>query len=237
MEFTNEFTVPVSIDRAFAVLTDLETVAPCMPGATLDSVEDDTYQGHIKVKVGPMSLTYHGTARLVNVNEAAHSAGIEARGSDQRGGGTADADVTATMESLGANETKVIVTTDINVTGRPAQFGRGVMADVGAKIIDKFSDCLVGELSNQRAGEVGDTGGDSDDEPGPADDGAGPTLTVAGPTAASPAPPKRTFNPPQQDELDLLEVAGQATIKRLAPVLAALLVLLVVWRRRANTDE
>lgn len=229
MEFTNSFTVPVSIDRAFEVLTDLETVAPCMPGATLDSVEGDTYQGHIKVKVGPMSLTYHGTARLVNVDEAAYSAGIEARGQDQRGGGTANADVTASMESLGERETQVTVTTDINVTGRPAQFGRGVMADVGAKIIDKFSDCLVGELSKEQAVAATPAAGGAAD--------AGPTLDVADTTSDSPAPEKRAFNPPPQDELDLMEVAGQATIKRLAPVLAALLVLIIVWRRRSNSDD
>ena len=235
MEFTNEFTIPLGIDEAFEVLTDLERVAPCMPGATLEEVDGDTYSGRVKVKVGPMSLTYAGDATLTEKDDDAHTARIEASGREKRGAGTASADVRANLQDKGG-ETLVTVTTDINITGKPAQFGRGVMADVGAKIIDRFADNLRDMLTGEKGGPTAE-----------APDAATPTTATAtaepaaevgepsgnGVAAASTGPRKVAYQAPRDDALDLMDVAGEATVKRLAPVIAAVLVVLfVVWRRR-----
>lgn len=238
MEFTNEFTIPLGIDETFAVLTDLERVAPCMPGATLEEVDGDTYRGRVKVKVGPMSLTYAGTATVTEQDPRAHTARIEASGREKRGGGTASADVRAQLQETDG-QTVVTVTTDIAVTGKPAQFGRGVMADVGAKIIDAFANNLRAELEA---------------EPEPAPAGASPEAPTTPPTdeprPAAPVTPEgvplddadttgpRRVAPraPRDEALDLMDVAGDAAAKRLVPMLAAVVaaLLVIVWRRRAH---
>lgn len=138
MQFTNTFTIPVDTDTAFAVLTDLERVAPCLPGARLDDVTGDTYSGHVKVKVGPIQVAYRGTARLVEADPEAGYVVITAAGAETRGSGTASAEVVATLEGVAAG-TRVTVVTDLDVTGKPAQFGRGVMGEVGARIIQTFA--------------------------------------------------------------------------------------------------
>jgi carbon monoxide dehydrogenase subunit G len=140
------------------VLLDIERIAPCMPGAALDSVSGDDFTGRVKVKLGPINLTYQGKASFVEKDEAAHRAVIDARGKDQRGNGTAAATVTATLAAQGSN-TRVDVLTDLNITGRPAQFGRGVMTDVGNKLLGQFADKLAAQLS---------AGDRAPAEPGPA---------------------------------------------------------------------
>ena len=232
MEFTNEFTIPVGVEEAYAVLTDLERVAPCMPGATLEEVDGETYSGRMKVKVGPMSLTYAGTATLTEQDPEAHAARIEASGREKRGGGTASADVRASMVEADGG-TKVVVTTDINVTGKPAQFGRGVMADVGAKIIDRFADNLRDEL----AAEPADTAPEPAGLAGAPPDAEATTELPTRPAAATPDGPRRVqARAPRDEALDLMDVAGEATAKRLVPVLLAIIVLLLVWRRRRGTE-
>ncbi len=206
MEFTNTFTVPAGIDEAFATLTDLEKVAPCMPGAKLETVDGDAYTGRVKVKVGPMSLTYRGTAELVDVDDEAHTARIEARGSEARGGGTANADVSASMTEV-EDGTEVVVTTAIDITGKPAQFGRGVMGDVGKKIIDAFADCLSRKFDDPEvdtpapdgSGDASSDGSGDGSDGGPGDDAADDDLdggetgvtpdgsAVDAPSAATPA--------------------------------------------------
>ena len=146
MQLEHSFTVPVGIDDAWKVLLDIERIAPCMPGAALDSVDGDNFTGTVKVKLGPIGLTYKGKAGFTEKDAAAHRAVIDAQGRDARGNGTAAAKVTATLTEQGA-ETKVDVVTDLDITGKPAQFGRGVMADVGNKLIGQFADCLAGKLS------------------------------------------------------------------------------------------
>lgn len=179
MEFTNTFTIPVGVDHAFTTLTDLETVAPCMPGAKLETVDGDTYTGRVKVKVGPMSLTYKGTAELVERDDDAHTARIEARGSEARGGGTASADVTAALTEV-PDGTEVVVTTRLDITGKPAQFGRGVMGDVGRKIIDTFADCLARTFDEPD--DVDEAGEGAGGDPG-ADDGGSAAAAGDGPGA------------------------------------------------------
>ncbi|MGY1806492.1 SRPBCC family protein [Blastococcus sp. SYSU D00669] len=145
MQLENSFTVPVPIDEAWRVLLDIERIAPCMPGAALDSVTGDDFTGRVKVKLGPINLTYQGKASFIEKDEAAHKAVIDARGKDQRGNGTAAAVVTAQLKPEG-DVTRVDVLTDLNITGRPAQFGRGVMTDVGNKLLGQFADKLAAQL-------------------------------------------------------------------------------------------
>jgi carbon monoxide dehydrogenase subunit G len=145
MELTNDFRVGVPVERAWAVLTDVELIAPCMPGAQLQEVEGDEYRGIVKVKVGPITAQYKGAARFVERDDVAHKAVLRAEGRDTRGQGNANATITATLTPDG-DGTAVTVTTDLTVTGRVAQFGRGVMADVSSKLLGQFVDCLENKL-------------------------------------------------------------------------------------------
>jgi carbon monoxide dehydrogenase subunit G len=166
VQLENSFTVPVPIDEAWRVLMDIERIAPCMPGASLDSVTGDDFTGKVKVKLGPINLTYAGKASFIEKNEAAHKAVIDARAKDQRGNGTAAAVVTAQLAPEGS-VTRVDVLTDLNITGRPAQFGRGVMTDVGNKLLGQFADKLAAQLG-------------AGDEGVPATTGSAVTATTAG---------------------------------------------------------
>jgi carbon monoxide dehydrogenase subunit G len=149
MELEHSFTVPVPEERAWEVLLDVERVAPCMPGASLDSVEGDNISGRIKVKVGPIAMTYAGTARFTERDQHAHVITLEASGKETRGAGTASAKVRSMLEGQDG-QTHVIVHTTLNVTGRPAQFGRGVMAEVGGKLIGIFASNLADMLSAEQ---------------------------------------------------------------------------------------
>jgi carbon monoxide dehydrogenase subunit G len=146
MELTHSFTVPVGADQAFEVLSDIERIAPCMPGATIDSVDGREFTGRVKVKVGPMQITYRGKATYEELDAEQHRAVIEARGQETRGSGTANATITASLTDKG-EETEVTVISNLSITGRPAQFGRGVMNEVGAKLLGQFADCLSDKLS------------------------------------------------------------------------------------------
>ncbi|MGW4792743.1 SRPBCC family protein, partial [Nonomuraea sp. NPDC004297] len=146
MRFEHEFTVPVPVEQAWAVLLDVERVAPCLPGAALDVFEGDEFTGRMKVKVGPITVTYRGTARFEDVDKDSYSLAIQASGKEARGSGTASATVRARMEPR-EQATLVTVETSFNVTGRPAQFGRGVMAEVGGKLIERFAANLADLLS------------------------------------------------------------------------------------------
>src|ERR1700727_2083008 len=146
MELEHSFTVPVPKERAWDVLLDVERVAPCMPGATLDAVTGDEITGKIKVKVGPITMTYAGTARFTERDKEAGVVTLEASGKETRGAGTASASVRSELHGEG-DQTEVTVHTSLNVTGRPAQFGRGVMADVSAKLIGIFATNLADMLT------------------------------------------------------------------------------------------
>lgn len=167
MELEHSFTVPVPEERAWDVLLDVERVAPCMPGATLQSVDGDEIHGAIKVKVGPITMTYQGTARFTERDPAAHVITLEATGKETRGAGTASAKVRSMLEGKG-EQTHVVVHTSLNVTGKPAQFGRGVMAEVGGKLIGIFADNLAAMLSadasadDAEEAEIAGNGAESD---------------------------------------------------------------------------
>ncbi len=151
MDLRHEFTVPASIDQTWSAFNDIESVAVCFPGAKVTAVEGDTFTGTVKVKLGPIALIYNGTGTFVEKDESAHRMVIDAKGKDKRGNGTAGAHVTATMTEQGTS-THVEVLTDLNVTGKPAQFGRGVMEDVSNKLLGQFTACLeqkVGDSSSE----------------------------------------------------------------------------------------
>ncbi|MBN9609989.1 MAG: hypothetical protein BGO26_04390 [Actinobacteria bacterium 69-20] len=155
MELEHRFEVPVGIDKAWMHLLDMKLVAACFPGATLSSADGSEYTGTVKVKLGPIQLTYAGSARIVSADEATHTATIEASGNAARSGSTASMTVVAAAESVASDRTAVTMKTDLTITGRPAQFGRGVMVEVGDKILGRFADCLASTLAASEApGEV-----------------------------------------------------------------------------------
>ncbi|MBA2445168.1 MAG: SRPBCC family protein [Nocardioidaceae bacterium] len=174
MELSHRFTVPTSIEVAWEAFNDLERVAPCFPGASLTSYDGDTFEGICKVKLGPVSLQYSGTGRFVERDESAYRAVIEAKGKDKRGNGTAAATITAQLASSGDAATDVIVSTDLNITGRPAQFGRGVMQDVSDKLLAQFATCLETKLAERNDGRTGaEAGAGAATGDGAAGDGSG----------------------------------------------------------------
>jgi len=221
MKLENRFTVPVPVDEAWKVLLDVERIAPCMPGATLTSRDGDDFEGTVKVKVGPINLTYGGKAKFVSKDEASHVAVIDGSGKETRGTGTAKALITCRLIDKGAT-TEIEVDTDLNVTGKPAQFGRGVLADVSAKLVDQFSACLSEEI---QAGTPVVAAAAQNGAAAGAAGAAGP----AGP-AGTAAPRPATVRPPAE-AIDLLGTAGAPVLKRLAPVLAGLVALVLLVRR------
>jgi carbon monoxide dehydrogenase subunit G len=182
MELKHSFTVPVPFDRAWDVLLDVKRVAPCMPGATLDSVDGDDITGKIKVKVGPISMTYAGKASFTERNKEAGVVTLEASGKETRGAGTASASVRSELKGDG-DQTDVTVVTNLNVTGKPAQFGRGVMNEVGGKLIGIFADNLAKMLAADSGGTQAPAA-----EPTPAKAAAAEAAAPASAPAEPPAP-------------------------------------------------
>lgn len=211
MQLTHSFTVPTGVDEAWDILRDFERTAPCMPGATITDVEGDEFSGRVKVKVGPMQITYKGTASFTEVDEERRRAVIEARGQETAGSGTATATVTSELAET-AEGTEVTLVTDLSVTGRPAQFGRGVMAEVGDKLIAQFSDCLAARLA-----------GEADVAPA-----AAPPAPEHMPEAARMVHQDPTRQ--VEDAVDLVHVAGPSLARRIAPVVAALAAVWAVVR-------
>lgn len=212
MELTNAFDVSVPVETAWNVLTDVERIAPCLPGAQLQEIEGDEYRGIVKVKVGPITAQYKGRAVFVERDVAGHRVVLEASGRDTRGQGNASATITAVLEPAG-DSTHVTVTTDLTVTGKVAQFGRGVLADVSAKLLDQFVDNL--EQTVLTDATVGATAPEAHEEPA--------TTTAAEPTV-------RRIDQPEPEAIDLLDSAGSSVLKRAVPVLGVAIVGLLVWR-------
>jgi carbon monoxide dehydrogenase subunit G len=208
MKLENEFRVDVPVEQAWRVLLDVERIAPCMPGAQLQEVEGDEYRGIVKVKVGPITAQYKGAARITEADEANHRAVIRAEGRDTRGQGNASATVTATLQPEGAG-TRVNIDSDVTITGKVSQFGRGVIADVSAKLLDQF----VAALERDVLAGPGDTQ-TSNPAPAPSAD------------AASSGP--RTIDAPEAAPVDLLRAARAPVLKRLIPAAAAVIVIVVV---------
>ncbi len=254
MELDNSFTVPVPPDQAWDVLLDVERIAPCMPGATVDEFDGNVVNGRIKVKVGPVSLTYRGTAKFVERDPEAHVVVMEASGKETRGAGTASASVRAALAPDDSGHgTQVTMHTTMNVTGRPAQFGRGVMVEVGGKLVDQFAQNLGKLISGgsddsapaaaapTAAGAAGpaDTAPAADASPvssGGSVGGAGVTESGAVNYAAPAAAATTTASPPApapagDDSLNLVRLVGPAILKRIVPALLAAAGLALLGRR------
>jgi len=181
MQMQHSFTVPVTVEEAWKVLLDVERIAPCLPGASLDSTDGDTFSGRVKVKVGPVSLTYKGRAEFLSRDETAHQAVLSAKGKDARGSGTAAARIAMSLSGDGTT-TRVDVVTDLDLTGRPAQLGRGVIADVGERIIGQFAAALSEEIEASRPD------GAPQSPPSPSASADAATATAAAAAGTVPAP-------------------------------------------------
>jgi uncharacterized protein len=217
MQLAYDFTVPVPPSEAWTVLLDLERVVPCLPGATLTSFEGESFVGTVRVKLGPVNLSYQGKGRFVERDEGAGRVVIEASGREARGGGTAATTATMTLKA-GADEASTMVTVqaELSVTGRPAQFGRGMIAEVGGRLVGQFADCLAQRLAESRSVteiEEAESGGDG---------GAIGPESVPAPSAAGPP-------------VDLLRVSAGPLVRRVGPYAIAFLAgAFVTWfvRRR-----
>lgn len=233
MELTHEFRVNLPVDTAWSVLTDVERIAPCLPGTVLEEVSGDDYLGELKVKVGPITASYQGKATFVARDDATHQAVLRAEGRESRGQGTAAATITASLAPDG-DGTSVRLVTNLTVSGRVAQLGRGVLSDVSARLLDQFVECLEHDVLAAEPAA-----------PAPVEappDGGAPPARVAGdgateaPSAGGPSQPVAPVTRPVQrqeaEPLDLLGAAGVPFAKRFAPVLAGALVLVWGWRRR-----
>src|SRR6476646_5196362 len=197
MEMDHSFTVPVPPERAWDVLLDVQRIAPCMPGASVDEFDGEVVTGRIKVKVGPVSLTYRGTAKFTERDPDARVIVLEASGKETRGAGTASATVRATLEpESGGEATKATMHTTMNVTGRPAQFGRGVMVEVGGKLVEQFAQNLRQLITDDSAGgggaaatEAGATeAGSTEDGSASADQATATATAQDGPGHTQPSP-------------------------------------------------
>jgi carbon monoxide dehydrogenase subunit G len=226
IELDNSFTVPVPPEKAWDVLLDVERIAPCMPGASVLSVDGDSIEGQVKVKLGPLSLTYKGTAKFTEKDQANHAIAIEATGKETRGAGTASANVQANLKPGETDgSTLVSIHTSLNVTGRPAQFGRSLLPEVSGKLIAQFASNLEALIAADGAAAA--AAATATAESATADDGesAGNPATVSAPVAA-PAPAIK-----QEESLNAFKFVVIPVLKRLIPVAAIGAGIAVVFRK------
>jgi carbon monoxide dehydrogenase subunit G len=208
MDLNHEFTVNVPVAEAWAILTDLERIAPCLPGAQLTEVEGDTYRGQVKIKVGPILAQFKGQASFVSRDDVAHKATLKGEGRDTTGKGNASAIITAELTSVTPTSTKCTVHTDLSISGKVAQFGRGALADVSDKLLAQFSENLNQLISAAPA----------------------PSAPVVAETtpATSEQPSIRKIDGPEVAPLNLLDTAGSTIAKRAIPALIGIAALVAV---------
>ena len=212
MDLNHEFTVNVPVAEAWAILTDLERIAPCLPGAQLTEVEGDTYRGQVKIKVGPILAQFKGQASFVSRDDVAHKATLKGEGRDTTGKGNASAMITAELTSVTPTSTKCTVHTDLSISGKVAQFGRGALADVSDKLLAQFSENL-----NQLISAA----------PAPSSAPSAPVVAETSP-APSEQPTIRKIDGPEVAPLNLLDTAGSTIAKRAIPALIGIAVLVAV---------
>ena len=230
MDLNSTFEVARPIDEAWAVLTDLERIAPCLPGAQLTEVEGDDYRGFVKVKVGPITAQFKGAANFVERNDQDHKAVLSGKGRDTRGAGNASALITAKLEAVSDSITRVNVDTDIKITGKFAQFGRGVMADVSANLMDQFAQNLAEMLAEAPSDDLSETEQAESEHPEASTEGG---TTASGTTASEATAPSggtRKIDMPEPEAIDLFGAAGAPVMKRIA-TLAAVVVAFLLLRR------
>jgi carbon monoxide dehydrogenase subunit G len=203
MDLNHEFIVNVPVNDAWIILTDLERIAPCLPGAQLTEVEGETYRGQVKIKVGPIVAQFKGQASFVSRDDLAHTASLKGEGRDTTGKGTASAIITAQLTSMTPTSTKCTVVTNLTISGKVAQFGRGALADVSDKLLAQFSENL-----NQLIASA-------------------PAATTATAVAASANPEIRQIESAEVAPLDLLGTAGAPILKRAVPVVVALVAVVI----------
>ena len=211
MELNHHFTVNVPVAEAWKILTNVELIAPCLPGAQLQEVEGDTYRGVVKVKVGPIQAQFKGQASFLERNDVDHKAVLKGEGRDTGGKGNASALITAQLTSISATSTKVEVNTDLAITGKVAQFGRGAMADISDKLLAQFSENL-----NTLISEI------------PSDAAAEPAVAEVAAPSASAEPVVRKIDAPEAAPINLLDAAGSTLLKRALPVVAGIAILVVI---------
>ena len=248
MELINEFTVNVPIEKAWVTLTDVELIAPCLPGAQLQEVEGETYRGQVKVKVGPILAQFKGEAHFVEKDDVNHKAVLRGKGRDLGGKGNADALITAQLTEATSSSTKVVVTTDLNITGKVAQFGRGALADVSNKLLVQFVDNLETTVLNQpvagatvAAAPLAAVADAVVADTTTATEVAADAMTLTAPTSetAEPTEPTkptiRKIESKEVEPLDLLDTAGSVMLKKFAPIggVALLLLIWLIRRRRS----
>jgi carbon monoxide dehydrogenase subunit G len=236
IELDNSFTVPVPPEQAWDVLLDVERIAPCMPGATVTSVEGDEIAGQVKVKLGPLSLSYKGTAKFIEKDPASHTIAIEATGKETRGAGTASATVHASLKPDDAEgQTTVSIHTSLNVTGRPAQFGRSLLPEVSGKLIDQFAANLRALIdSTNRPAEAEPEAAPAQDEAAATGDAASAATvpgTAAATQATTAAPAQPVAQLQQEDSLNLIKLVGGPVLKRVIPVVVAAALIAIFQRR------
>jgi uncharacterized protein len=225
IELDNSFTVPVPPEQAWDVLLDVERIAPCMPGASVTAVEGDEITGQVKVKLGPLSLSYKGTAKFTEKDAANHSIAIEASGKETRGAGTASATVHAALKpGDGQGQTLVSIHTSLNVTGRPAQFGRSLLPEVSGKLIDQFATNLEALIGQDGAAAAPSEGTQ------PSADAAGSPGAEASTVTPTPTQPSAPL-PRQEDSLNLVKLVGGPLLKRVIPVAAGAALVALLARR------
>lgn len=231
MDLTNEIDINAPVDVVWGAMTDVERIAPCLPGAQLQEVDDEAgeYRGIVKVKVGPITAQYKGAASFVEQNADDRRVKLEAKGRDSRGAGTASAVISATLKEVSPERTALTVDTDLTVTGKVAQFGRGAMADVSAKLMGQFAENLEAMLDERPSAAASEgTAQDSHDR---AQDNAAAAPEPS--DVSGPAPSVRSVDGPEAEPVDLVEVAGGSLVKRIAPVIGVIVALLVVrWLLR-----
>jgi len=220
-QLINEFTVNRPIEEAWPLITDIERIAPCLPGAELQEVEGETYRGVVKVKLGAISSQFKGEANFIERDDVNYRAVIKGAGRDTGGRGNASAEITAQAESLSPTSTRVAVTTDLHITGKVAQFGRGIMGDVSSKLMAQFADNLNRMIDEQGLA------------PAPVASEAAASSEGASSDSTTPAEPTvRKIDGPATEPIDLMEVGGSSIVKRVAPALIALALILLLLRRR-----
>jgi len=224
MELVNEFTVNRPIEQTWATLTDVPTITPCLPGAQLESVNGDTYSGVVKLKVGPILANFKGDASFLEKDDVKHRAVLNASGRDTGNKGNAAAVITAQLESVNANTTKVVVSTDLKITGKFAQFGRGAMQEISNKLLAEF----VSNLEKLTAAQAPAAGAESSATASEAASAPAATANASSGSSTITAP-----KPSGDDNvLDLGKYAGNTMLKRLLPVGGGLLLLLLFFMRR-----
>jgi len=230
MELTNEFRVERPIDETWNVLTDVERIAPALPGAQLQEIEGDEYRGIVKVKVGPITAQYKGKATFVEKDDTNHKAVLRAEGRDTKGQGNASALITATLVP-DAQGTKVTVHTDLTVTGKVAQFGRGIMADVSTKLLNQFVEQLETTILAGNAGEaVKPEAADAAKPDAPVAMATAEPEAPASPPNAEASPTIRRLDHPEPEPVDLVGSAGASVAKRVVPVVIGGLLILLFAR-------